>query len=141
MEPFIYRGSNAIQKFVKRIDKELVQINEVLAINNDISDNKNNSEYLIVKQKFDISTECWICKKPLDNDKVWNHNYITSKYRDLAYNDCNIQLWIQPWKTPIPIVFHNFRGYNSYLVCELVGQSVNAHQITVIAETLSDIKW
>ncbi|CAJ0828847.1 16106_t:CDS:2 [Entrophospora sp. SA101] len=63
----------------------------ILAINNDIRDDKNNPEYLIAKQKFDESTECWICKKPLD-------------------------------------------------VCESVGRSVNAHQITVIAETFERYK-
>ena len=63
------------------MDKELVRINEVLAINNDIRDDKNSPEYLIAKQKFDESTECWICKKPLDDDKVWDHNHITGKYR------------------------------------------------------------
>src|SRR5271168_647414 len=39
-----------------------------------------------------------------------------------------------------PIVFYNFRGYDSHLVCESVGQSVNAHQITVIAETFERYK-
>ena len=74
------------------MDNELVKINEVLAINNDIRDNKNSSEYLIAKEKFDASTECWICKKPLDEDKVWDYNYITGKYRGAAHNDCNLQL-------------------------------------------------
>ncbi|CAJ0838645.1 13078_t:CDS:2, partial [Entrophospora sp. SA101] len=75
-----------------------------------------------------------------DGDKVWDHNHITGKYRGSAHNDCNLQLRIQPWKTPIPIVFHNFRGYDSHLVCESVGRSVNAHQITVIAETFERYK-
>ncbi|CAJ0762000.1 13128_t:CDS:2, partial [Entrophospora sp. SA101] len=65
--PFTYRGPNATQEFVRRMDKELVKINEVLEINNDIRDdiifevdNKTKTEYLIAKQKFDESTECWI---------------------------------------------------------------------------------
>ena len=37
-------------------------------------------------------------------------------------------------------MFHNFRGYDSHLVCESVGRSVNAHQITVIAETFERYK-
>ncbi|CAJ0639815.1 1510_t:CDS:1, partial [Entrophospora sp. SA101] len=36
--PFTYRGPNATQEFVRRMDKELVKINEVLEINNDIRD-------------------------------------------------------------------------------------------------------
>ncbi|CAG8761153.1 7790_t:CDS:2, partial [Ambispora leptoticha] len=42
--------------------------------------------------------------------------------------------------TSIPIVFHNFRGYDSHLVCESVGHSVNAQQIKVIAETFERYK-
>ena len=37
-------------------------------------------------------------------------------------------------------MFYNFRGYDSHLVCESVGQSVNAHQITVIVETFKRYK-
>ncbi|GES86035.1 hypothetical protein RCL_jg18181.t1 [Rhizophagus clarus] len=38
------------------------------------------------------------------NDKVWDHCHIT-------------------------VIFHNFCGYDSHLVCESVEKSVNAHQI------------
>ncbi|RGB42180.1 hypothetical protein C1646_751375, partial [Rhizophagus diaphanus] len=50
------------------------------------------------------------------------------------------KLRIEAWKTPIPVIFHNFRGYDSHLVCESVGQSVNAHQIRVVAETFERYK-
>ena len=74
------------------------------------------------------------------NDKVWDHCHITGKFRGAAHNTCNLKLKIEPWKTPIPIVFHNFRGYDSHLVCESVGRSVNAYQIKVIAETFERYK-
>ncbi|CAG8719165.1 10482_t:CDS:1, partial [Scutellospora calospora] len=60
------------------------------------------------------------------------------KFREAAHNTCNLKLQIEAWKTPIPVVFHNFRGYDSYLVCESVGKSVNANQIKVVAKYLSD---
>ncbi|CAG8808468.1 14619_t:CDS:2, partial [Cetraspora pellucida] len=85
--PFLYRGENATQEFVKRIDKKLVQINT------------------ICKNKFDRNNK----------DKVSVHCHIT-------------------------VVFHNFRGYDSHLVCESVGKFVNAHQIKVIAETFERYK-
>src|SRR5256886_11550539 len=44
------------------------------------------------------------------------------------------------WSTSIPIVFHNFRGYDSHLICESVAQSESAHRITVIAETFERYK-
>ncbi|CAG8813263.1 16185_t:CDS:2, partial [Cetraspora pellucida] len=71
------------------------------------------------KKKFAKTNTCWICKDKFDTD-----------------NKDKIELW----KTPIPIVFHNFRGYDSHLVCESVGKSVNAYQIKVIAETFERYK-
>ncbi|CAG8632536.1 28_t:CDS:2, partial [Paraglomus occultum] len=132
--PFIYRGPNATQEFVKRIDSELVRINEVLAIKvgRIVTD-----EY---QRKFDKADKCWICHKELNGDKVWDHCHITSKFRGALHNDCNLKLQITPWKTPVPIVFHNFRGYDSHLICESVGRSVNAKQINVIAETFERYK-
>src|SRR5271154_3849849 len=74
------------------------------------------------------------------DDKVWDHCHITGKFREAAHNTCNLQLQIEPWKTYIPVVFHNFRRYDSHLVCESVRRSVNAHQIKVIAETFERYK-
>src|SRR3954452_18194061 len=74
------------------------------------------------------------------NDKVWDYCHITGKFRGSAHKSCNLKLQIEPWKTPILIVFHDFRGYDSHLVCESVGRSVNAHQISVIAETFERYK-
>src|SRR5260364_461619 len=64
--PFLYRGENATQKFVKRIDKELVEINKVLAIkHNRIETDKD-------KKKFNEAVSCWICKENfiIDKDKI-----------------------------------------------------------------------
>ena len=135
--PFLYRGENTTQKFVKRIDKELVQINKILAIKHDRIVTEED------KKKFAKTNTCWICKDKFDTDnkdKVWDHCHITGKFRGPAHNACNLKLQIEPWKTPIPVVFHNFRGYDSHLVCESVGKSVNAHQIKVIAETFERYK-
>src|SRR3989337_1133448 len=182
--PFLYRGKNATQEFVRRIDQELVHINEVLAIKHERIETEEN------KKKFAEAVSCWICKGKFDIDideierletkivrlkeklktfkkvtaeyngiqitiekatkaiasekakanKVWDHCHITGKFRGSAHRDCNLKLQIEPWKTPIPVVFHNFRGYDSHLVCESVGRSVNAHQIKVIAETFERYK-
>src|SRR6185369_7071584 len=116
------------------MDNELKQINEILA-------NKVpaiiNDEY---QKKFDSATFCWICNKPLENDKVWDHCHITGKFRVSAHSNCNLQLKIEPWKIPIPIIFHNFRGYDSHIVCQSIAKSASAHQIHVIAETFERYK-
>src|SRR5439155_25341248 len=52
--PFIYRGENATQEFVKRIDKELVHINNVLAIKHDRIETEED------KKRFNEADSCWI---------------------------------------------------------------------------------
>jgi hypothetical protein len=32
--------------------------------------------------------------------KVWDHCYITGKFREAAHNSCNLKLQIEAWKTP-----------------------------------------
>ena len=182
--PFLYRGENATQEFVQRIDQELVKINEVLAIKHERIETEED------KKKFAEAISCWICKDKFDIDtdeierleakitylkeksksfkkesaeyngiqttiekatkaiasekakanKVWDHCHITGKFRGSAHRDCNLKLQIQAWKTPIPVIFHNFRGYDSHLVCESVGRSANALHIQVIAETFERYK-
>ena len=182
--PFLYRGENPTQEFVRRIDQELVHINEVLAIKADRIVTEED------KKKFAEAVTCWICKgkfainkeeigrlenkivslkeklekfdkksaeyngiqitivkviKAIVNEKakankVWDHCHITGKFRGSAHSDCNLKLKIEPWKIPIPVIFHNFRGYDSHLVCESVGKSANARNIRVIAETFERYK-
>ena len=66
MGPFLYRGENATQEFVKRIDKELVEINRVLAIKHEWIETDKD------KKKFNEADSCWICKEKfiIDRDKV-----------------------------------------------------------------------
>ena len=61
--PFLYRGENATQEFVKRIDKELIQINRVLAIKHDRIVTEED------KKKFAKTNTCWICKDKFDTAK------------------------------------------------------------------------
>ncbi|GBB86911.1 hypothetical protein RclHR1_13360008 [Rhizophagus clarus] len=182
--PFLYRGENATQEFVQRIDQELVKINEVLAIKHERIETEED------KKRFAEAISCWICKGKFDIDtneierledkitylkeklknfkkesaeynaiqttidkatkaidsekaktnKVWDYCHITGKFRGSAHRDCNLKLQIQAWKTPIPVIFHNFQGYDSHLVCESVGRSANALHIQVIAETFERYK-
>ncbi|GET58831.1 hypothetical protein GLOIN_2v1820840 [Rhizophagus irregularis DAOM 181602=DAOM 197198] len=136
--PFLYRGPNATEEFVSRLDKELRRINDVLEV---------KVERIVTeeaKKEFTKAVSCWICNgnfnQGVQDKKVWDHCHITGKFRGAAHNACNLKLQIEAWKTPIPVVFHNFRGYDSHLVCESVGRSIGAHQIKVIAETFERYK-
>ncbi|PKY27782.1 hypothetical protein RhiirB3_390547, partial [Rhizophagus irregularis] len=60
--PFLYRGENATQEFVQRIDQELVKINEVLAIKHERIETEED------KKRFADAISCWICKGKFDID-------------------------------------------------------------------------
>ena len=59
--------------------------------------------------------DCLFCAEPFlrsnYKDSVKDHCHITGKYRGAAYNACNLKLRINPKTVPIPVVFHNLRGY------------------------------
>jgi hypothetical protein len=82
-----------------------------------------------------------IASKKAKANKVWDHYHITGKFRRVSYCDCNFKLQIQDWKTPIPVIFHNFWGYDFHLVCESVGRLANAQYIRIIAKTFEWYKF
>ena len=70
---------------------------------------KNNTE------DFENSTKCWISDNDyIDNDvKVRVHCHITEKNRGSAHRDCNINVKLNHI---IPVVFHNLKNYDSFLI-------------------------
>ncbi|PKK56522.1 hypothetical protein RhiirC2_799832 [Rhizophagus irregularis] len=100
---------------------------------------KNPTEYNGIQSTIDKTTKAISSEKAKAN-KVWDHCHITGKFCGSAHRDCNLKLQIQDWKTPIPVIFHNFWGYDSHLVCESVGRSANAKHIRVIVETFKRYK-
>ena len=61
---------------------------------------------------------CIFCENPLlqknFRDAAKDYCHITGRYRGAAHNNCNVKLYINPKTTPIPIVFHNLRGYDAH---------------------------
>ena len=55
-------------------------------------------------------------------DAVRDHCHITGKYRGAVHNDCNLKLRIKPKTDPIPVVFHNLRGYNAHYLFQAMSK-------------------
>ena len=72
------------------------------------------------KKRFNEEKECWICKEPLNEDKVRDHCHYTGRYRGPAHNKCNLK-----YRKPkfIPVVFHNLSGYDSHLFIKNLGSN------------------
>ena len=68
-------------------------------------------------ENFENWTKCWICDNDyVDSDvKVRDHCHITGKYGGSAHRDCNINVKVNH---KIPVVFHNLKNYDSYLMQE-----------------------
>ena len=53
---------------------------------------------------------------PNFKDSVRDHDHITGKYREAAHNECNFKLKLNPKTAPIPVIFHNLKGYDGHLL-------------------------
>ncbi|GET65609.1 uncharacterized protein LOC107436112 [Rhizophagus irregularis DAOM 181602=DAOM 197198] len=51
---------------------------------------------------YDNAINCWICRNPLDGNKVRDHCHITGRYRGAAHRGCNLDLSIKPREMHIP---------------------------------------
>ena len=66
---------------------------------------------------FTNATTCHICIKPLaDDDRVRGHSHITGIYCGAAHSACNLNYRISPKSWKLPVVIHNLKGYNGYLI-------------------------
>ena len=69
---------------------------------------------------------CLFCAEPLlkqnHKDSVKDHCHITGKYRGAAHNECNFKLRIKHKTDPIPVVFHNLRGYDAHHLMQAMTQ-------------------
>ena len=95
------------------------------------------------EKQFQESNFCWLCEKPfsfsVDLEKscekpfnsnadkvrdreanrmlVRDHDHLTGKYREAAHNICNINCK-QQQSSFVPIIFHNFTGYDCHNMFE-----------------------
>ena len=75
-----------------------------------------------IPENYDQST-CWLCEKEFKlnemkkNPVVKDHRFLTGKFRGLAHNSWNL-ITRKAHTSIVPILFHNFSGYDYYLISE-----------------------
>ena len=47
---------------------------------------------------------------------------MTGNYRGAAHNECNFMLKLNPKTMPIPVIFHNSKGYDCYLLMQAMAR-------------------
>ena len=122
----LYRGEDAMDVFFQQLEDELEEIRKDL---------KNARPLEMTKEEQEAHNntgKCWICDRPFrsykDGDchglwKVRDHDHITGEYRGPAHSKCNQQLRIDPFRTPIPVFFHNLKNYDSHHLISAIGRT------------------
>ena len=113
-EPVVYRGSNVIEEFLKKMQMESDNIYKILSqplpIKMTASDQHN----------FKTAENCYLCGMAMGVDKVRDHDHLTGKFRGASHSECNLQLRFRSdtrnHKFFIPVVFHNLRGYDGHFI-------------------------
>ena len=59
---------------------------------------------------------------PNFKDSVRDHDHMTGKYRGAAHNECNFKLKLNPKTMPIPVIFHNLKGYDGHLLMQAMAR-------------------
>jgi len=72
------------------------------------------------------SETCGYCHEALQlnnyRDAVKDHCHITGKYCGAVHNACNLKLRIKPKTIPIPVIFHNLKGYDGHLLMQAMSR-------------------
>ena len=81
-----------------------------------------------IDQWITINQEtCLFCADPLlvpnFKDSVKDHDHMTGKYRGAAHNECNFKLKLNPKTMPIPVIFHNLKGYDGHLLMQAMARA------------------
>ena len=111
--PVVYRGEDAVDKFLQCLQEEQKYIQEKLDF---IESMRIENEE---EQAFQDAVHCHICGFELGADRVRDHCHLTGKFRGAAHNDCNLNY---SFTGRIPVILHNLRGYDSHLVMQGLGK-------------------
>ena len=123
----IYRGDDAISKFIQSRFEELNNCQKIMRKNFNKALKMTNRD----EKAFKKATHCHICErkyKPDDDDPnkepVRDHCHITGKYRGSAHKICNLKLQISAEKVKIPVIFHNLKCYDSHFIIQQLGELI-----------------
>ena len=126
MSEKLYRGEDCMDVFFDWLDLDLAEIREDL---------KNKRPLAMTQQDWAIHSaadKCWVCDGPFkpyeqgDTEGLWkvrDHDHLTGKYRGPAHSKCNLSLRINPYRTPIPVFFHNLKNYDAHHLISAIGRT------------------
>lgn len=110
--PYLYRGKDAADVFVKQIRQEALKIKDVYSCKKPILPLTDQEI-----EEFQSCTTCYICENCFQNndDKVKDHDSITGKFRGAAHSKCNLLFQLPHF---VPVVLHNLSNYDLHIICK-----------------------
>ena len=83
--------------------------------------------------RFAAADECYLCRKITLEQLVPDHDHFTGKFIGAACNECNLARRIRPF---LPVVFHNFRGYDCHHILKWALNGFPHWELSIIPTTL-----
>ena len=121
-KPVVYRREDVDEIFFNHLECEVNNTNKIFSNPKPMTMTDKN------KIAYEKTTHCWICKQKIinnnNNPKVTDHCQFTKEYRGAAHKSCNLKLKINPDRTKIPVVFHNLKDYDSYLIMQKIHKAI-----------------
>jgi hypothetical protein len=109
---FSYVGDDAAEKYIEKIISIFKEINYKIYINEQKKPMLSKQE----EEEFQEATECYICEKEFEDNKIREHNHLSGEYRGAACQSCNTK---EGKVTKlIPVFFHNGSNYDFHFIIE-----------------------
>ena len=126
-------GENCIQNYLAYLDRFVREL--------DVQMDALTSQSMIIspteQRLFNNATHCPKCRSAFTKEgnhvKVRDHCHITGKYRGPLCHVCNSRLRLK--RRVLPVVFHNFKGYDAHLICKQAIGEMPGWNLSVIPLT------
>ena len=121
----MYRGKNAVDRFLEEMSTEVEHCKKVVKT-------KFNKPLIMTDEdeaNFEVMNHCHICgNKYTEKDvRIRDPCHITGTFRGSAHQECNLKLRIKPEDLKVPVIFHNLRRYDSHFIMQQIGEIAKKH--------------
>ena len=128
-----WTGEKCLQKYLAYLDSFVRELDsEIESLTNQPLILSPYEERL-----FASATHCPKCNAAFEKEgkhrKVRDHCHITGKFRSALCHTCNSRLRLQ--RRMLPVVFHNFKGYDGHLICKQAIGEMPGWKLSVIPVT------
>ena len=128
-----WHGEQCIEQYLKFLDKRVRELTRQIHALTDQPMIISRDE----QRAFDNTTSCPKCKTAFSSGgkhrKVRDHCHITGRFRGALCHVCNSRLRLK--RRFLPVVFHNFKGYDGHLICKQAIGEMKGWSLRVIPVT------